>query len=340
MQVKHNKQSTILQDAKLEHRLIAYGWSEESIIKIDTDQGKSGQKWRDERKGLDQLYWMIEHGNVGAVAAFDASRLYRDLTRVNYTDFVHMCEQYYIPVITFDAVYWPDKRQDMDKLIEKFAEAARFIDDVVYGKLLPAKLQAIEDAMSYGGGSVPFGFLVKETEDRKFFVVYEPHAQIIRRLFQRFRELGGNLSRLGRECREKGIAFPAFSGVEKIPCVSLRFIDGEYPVRTRDALVSILTNPAYIGWYVYDGVLVSKEAHEPIVAREDFDYAYNRLSATTLDGETNENKPAIDRHYGVACDALLEGILESDGNPAYVIAYHQAYRVLPYNETTAGQQLN
>jgi len=46
----------------------------------------------------------------------------------------------------------------MDALIVKFVEAAHFIEDEIYGKLIPAKMQAVEVYASYGGGAVPFGF--------------------------------------------------------------------------------------------------------------------------------------------------------------------------------------
>ncbi len=326
-QVKHNKQSTILQDVKLTSRLVAYGWKDtpETIIKIATDQGKSGQKLRFQRAGLDQLYRLIESGKAGAVAAYDASRLYRDLTRTGYTDFVAMCEKYHIPVITYDVIYWPDSRRDMDALIDKFAEAARFIDEVIHGKLLPARLQAIEDAVSYGGHAVPFGYIVIEDEDRKYYVVYEPHAQLIRWLFKRYRELGGNLGKLGRELTAINFMFPAFTGIERIPHVAIKWNGQGYPLQQRGGLVYVLTNPAYIGWYVFNNVLISKQAHDAIVDMDDFMFAYNRLSAYTLEGEVNENKPKIDRRYGMACDALLENILESNSEPMYVMAYNQSY---------------
>lgn len=227
----------------------------------------------------------------------------------------------------------------MEALIAKFAEAAHFIEDEIYGKLLPARMQAIEVYASYGGGAVPFGFLVKETEDRKFFAVYEPHAEIVRWLFKRYRELCGNLGKLGRECREPGKAFPAFSGVEKIPYVALPFDGNGYPIRTRFALISTLTNPAYLGWYVYNGVIVSKEAHERIVSMDDFLYAFSRLSPVTLDGEVNEDKPKVDRRYGAACDALLEGILENDGKSVYVMAHDQAYMARTNNDEWKSTEL-
>lgn len=327
VQVKNNKQSAILQDIKLTRRLMAYGWPDESIIKIDTDQGKSGQKRRDERKGLDELYRLVLSGQAGAVAAYDASRLYRDLTRVHYTDFVDMCETYNIVVVTYDTIYWPHIRRDMDALIDKFAEAARFIDEVVHGKLIPAKMQAIEESQSYGGHCIPMGFYVEEDEDgeRKYYVVYEPHAKIVRWLFKRYRELNGNLGKLGREIRAMNLTFPPFAGLETIPHVALRWTGNGYGLRTRGGLISILTNPAYIGYYIYNGVLISKKAHDAIVDMDDFLYAYNLLSPVTLDGQENTAKPKLDRRQDVACDALLENILKSDGASVYVMAGNQTY---------------
>lgn len=333
-QVKKNKQSAILQDIKLTGRLLAYGWPDEWVIKIDTDQGKSGQKRRDERAGLDELYRLVLNDQAGAVAAYDASRLYRNLTRVHYTDFVHMCETHNIVVVTYDTIYWPHSRRDMDALIDKFAEAARFIDEVVHGKLIPAKLQAIEDAQSYGGHCVPMGFYVveDELEERKYYVVYEPHAKIIRWLFKRYRELNGNLGNLGREVRARNLTFPPFAGLETLPHVALRWNGEGYALRTRGGLISILTNPAYIGYYVYNGALISKEAHDAIVDMDDFLYAYSRLSPVTLDGQDNTSKPKLDRRQDVACDALLENILESDGAPVYVMAGNQTYTAKAYND--------
>ncbi len=58
---------------------------------------------------------------------------------------------------------------------------------------------------------------------------------------------------------------------------------------------------------------------------DDFLYAYNRLSPVTLDGQENTAKPKLDRRQGVACEALLENILENDGNPVYVMAGNQTY---------------
>jgi DNA invertase Pin-like site-specific DNA recombinase len=332
-QVKENKSSYVLQDEEMGERLDIVGFT--SILKIDTDQGKSGQvmKERDgemamlEREGLDYLEHLIKTGKIGAVAAYDASRFYRDATHVFYAQFIQLLIKYDIPVILYDEengirVFWPNRQQDMDALREEFKQAAFYLRHI-YGKVLPAKAKAIERNVSYGGGSVPMGYIIGETEDRKYYVIYEPHAKLIRFIFKRYRELGGNLPRLGRELRDTGFVFPAFSVPSKKPHVALDFDTQRkgYVLKTRNALVSILTNVAYIGWYVYDDAIISKEAHDPIVDYGDFLYAYSRLSTYTLDGEINTNKPQVDRHFGTGVNALLEGLLHNNGVPAYVM-YH------------------
>src|SRR5258708_28574395 len=57
-QLKRNKQSYELQDSDLRRQLVRMGCQEtdEAIIKIATDQGKSATKRRDERSGLDKTY--------------------------------------------------------------------------------------------------------------------------------------------------------------------------------------------------------------------------------------------------------------------------------------------
>lgn len=332
-QVKDNEDSTFMQDEELAERLTIMGFSE--IIRIDTDQGISGQKRIDERSGLAYLYKLIETGKVGAVAAYDASRLWRDTTHVWYNTFIEdYLKRYNVPVIFSGEddvrIFWPKRQQDMDMLREEFKQAAFYLRHIE--KLNEAKKRAIEKRVSYGGGSVPFGYVLATTrilvagklKKRNYYVIYPPHAALVQWLFKRFKELGGNLARLGRELRDMHFTFPAFSGVEKIPQVSLRFNGVGYPLRTRDALLSILTNPAYIGWYCYNGVVISKTAHDPIVDYDVFLYAYSRLSSTTLDGQPNEDKPKLERRF-VNTPALLEGILESDGHPVYAMAASKAY---------------
>ncbi|MGZ3616984.1 MAG: hypothetical protein ACXWOL_08995 [Ktedonobacteraceae bacterium] len=195
------------------------------------------------------MYKLAEGGLIGAVAAYDASRWYRDQTHTEYNEFIQVLIRYNLPAILFDEengirVYWPHRQTDMDALREEFKSAAFYLRHI-YGKVLPSKMKAIENG-SYSGGPVAMGYYIVQLADRKTYAVYEPHADCIRFLFKRYRELNGNLPRLGRELRDTGFMFPAFDGVEK-PCVALKFKNDGYPCYTRKALQSILTNPIYIG---------------------------------------------------------------------------------------------
>ena len=145
-QVKYNIQSLILQDEEMGNRLGIVGFR--NVIKIDIDQGMSGQKRRDERKGLDNLYKLAEGGLIGAVAAYDASRWYRDQTHTEYNEFIQVLIRYNLPAILFDEdngirVYWPHRQTDMDALREEFKSAAFYLRHI-YGKVIPCKMKAIE----------------------------------------------------------------------------------------------------------------------------------------------------------------------------------------------------
>jgi len=367
-QVKKNIQSKIQQDEMLRRRLLKYGWTEELIIKIDKDQGKSGQKRRDLREGLDELYGLIKNGVVGAVAAYDASRLWRDLTFVWYNDFItYWLIPYNIPVVMFHQVFFPTRQADMDALREEFKQAALQLRHV-YEKVNPARLQAIELGESYGGHAVPMGYIVVGAKGNRHYQIYRPHAELVEWLFKRFKELGGNLAKLGREIRAMRFTFPPFEGIDEIPHVALRFVEGVgYPLQTRGGLISILTNPAYLGWYcfskktdktrmvkswkkdssgqrihrevpIYETIVVSKTEHDPIIDYDLFMYAYSRLSPTTLEGEANENKPRLERR-AIDVPALLDGVLESDGNPVYAMARSKTYTARAYEDSWKATEL-
>jgi hypothetical protein len=154
---------------------------------------------------MNRLYQLIKQGKVGAVACYDPSRLFRDDTYTQSSTFVDLCHKHKIPVITWTRIYWTGRREDKDTLFVKLMEAAKDLQTIM-DRLIPAKLRAIEEDGSYGGHAVPMGYILgEETIEgdriRKFYVVYEPHAERIRYLFSRFRELGGNIGKLSRELR-------------------------------------------------------------------------------------------------------------------------------------------
>ena len=327
-QKKKNKQSTAMQDEELHKRLLRMGWKEADILKLDLDSGMSGTKRIDERSDMNRLYQLIKQGKVGAVACYDPSRLFRDDTYTQSSAFVDLCHKHKIPVITWTRIYWTGRKEDKDTLFVKLMEAAKDLQTIM-DRLIPAKLRAIEEDGSYGGHAIPMGYILgEETIEgdriRKFYVVYEPHAELIRYLFRRFRELGGNIAKLARELRATGFRFPPFEGIKNVPHVGPIWKGDGYALG-RQGLFSILTNTAYIGYYSFnakgpDGTHTGwyrKNAHDPIVPMEDFLYAYEKLSRTTLDGEPNEAKHVVTRKKTLETEALLEHLLWNEGNPVY-----------------------
>ena len=90
--------------------------------------------------------------------------------------------------------------------------------------------------------------------------------------------------------------------------------------------MSILTNPVYVGMYLYKGVLLSREAHPAIVDMDTWLYAYDRLATKRLDGTPNENRPqAARRSYKNEHVALLKSLIWSDAYPVYPLVSKGTY---------------
>src|SRR5258708_85951 len=336
-QVKNSKENKVQEDTRMHEKLIShkFGWLPANIKKMDKDEGMSAQKGTDKRLDLAEIYRAMKAGQCGGIAAFDASRLWRDRDRVYFDDFIVRIKKYNVPVILYSKTYWPKIKSDMEALRAEFEYAQKALEQF-YDKANPARQEAVLSG-SFGGHATPIGFVISGEKGNRHYVVYEPHAKLIRWLFKRYQQLNGNLGRLGRELGAAGFHFPDFDKDELIkleadlPHVALKRDAKGYKFQARGGLISVLTNRAYIGWYVFNakseeskvfqGEYINKYDIIPtaIVELEGFLYAYSRLSKTTLDGEPNEKKPAVNRHYS-RVDALLEGLLTSDGAPCWALS--------------------
>src|SRR5215471_16442898 len=85
-QKKNNLGSKLLKDDEMEERILQQGFTK--IIKVDIDDGKSAQKHPLKRDGIQIVRRACLAGEAGCVAAFDASRLYRDKTGIYYNTFI------------------------------------------------------------------------------------------------------------------------------------------------------------------------------------------------------------------------------------------------------------
>lgn len=209
-----NQMSLVQQDEKLGEKLVGKGFGR--IEKIDTDDGKSGQRLLEDRAGLQYVYdllegrTLIDGQRIAAVGAYDASRMWRDTTHVWYNDFIQKLIANNVPFITWRRTYWPQDSRDMDALRREFEYALKSLETITE-RAIPARFLAVEENSSYGGHAIPPGFIIAGLQTDKHYVVYEEHRKLVVYLFERFKALGGNIPRLLRELLHGGFHFPEFT---------------------------------------------------------------------------------------------------------------------------------
>ncbi len=320
------------------------GWIEELIIMDTDDLGLSGQLRMEDRPAFVKMLRNIAIGLVKVIIAAQVDRLFRDRWGQEYSKFMEICYTYGVKVVTpnpnrtaIDFVYDFSIPWHVDKFRRKCEEAWNYIENHI-GRMLAAR-DELAMAGFWACGNLPIGYIVdrrakvdgvKNPLYRKY-IVYEQHAVIIRWLFARYRELAGQVNELFREISRREILFPAFDesiDEELLTRYRLKRVLDErgrikgYTLASTLGLRSILSNPAYAGYWVYKGVVVRSDNHEAIVDLGTFLYAFNRLSATNLDGTPNEffieRQGRYVKRHNAATPALLKNHITS-GTEGYTL---------------------
>lgn len=342
-QVEINVESSAMQTDELKKKALALGWKEDQIIlyieNIASDgtiRSASGTLRIDQRDGLSALMERVYRNEITAIIVYSESRLFRDETLIQVYTFVQACKEHDVRVITSTYQYdFLRRPYDKDQFHMQAKISADYITNHVKGLLHPARRRLSMRGLAVTG-SVPVGFIIspdknKDSDTYRKYIPYEHHAMVIRWIFKRYRELGGNLYRLGKEIAEMPFLFPDFVGVSIPPRFNLTHVQGGYLI-SKTTLSGILTNAAYIGYWTVNGTLISKNNHSAIVSEDDFFYAFNRLSATTIEGEDQEKKDTPRTRYThvatIPVQALLVDVIEADNNKkVYVNAKTGTYRI-------------
>ena len=294
-----------------------------SIVTIEDDEGMSGTLDMHERPGMSRLMKMIQQETIGWIGVVHVNRLFRDQWMINPDLFMKECFTHRVVVATPRTVFnFQDPYSQRIFRIEA-EESARHLEWMKL--ILGGGKSAASDKGYYDGRYIAPGYIVDRSDpQRKKYIIYEPHAVVVRWLFRRFLELDGNFPGLCHEIEQLPYVFPQFEGwvdSKSISRFSLhrnngsnRTPEGNYML-FRHGLESILTNPVYIGWWIpLDGGVI-EDNHEPIVEEGLFLYAHKRVS--TFDFEGNRQKPARVIRNGHV-EALLKKVLrEPDGTPIY-----------------------
>lgn len=292
----------------------------------------SGRLRIDQREGLSALCERIERGEAKVVVAFMVDRLFRDEYLIGPGTFVKLCKEHNCKLVLYSgmvfdfSIDWHQQQFFMESLA-----AANYL------KMMRERLDSAKWHLSgqglYDGRNTPVGYIVDkrrrvdghDNPSYKRYVIYEPHAQVVAWLFQRFYDLGGDFAALCREvsCINGGYIFPPFEdGLEDYVTKAtlgehgddgkrLPITDKGFTV-SREGLLSILTNADYIGDWRLRGETVQVNNHPAIVSREQFEFARQALS----EGQVGRVKPRVRKLF---IPALLNGILTYPGGFVYVI---------------------
>lgn len=331
--------STTLQTVDMVEHLKRLGWLEERIRMIDMDAGVSGTKKMQDREGMSQLWTLIEASQVGAVAAQDVDRFFRDMTQIEPNIFIDSCRRNRILVLTptmvYDFAHPTQGRYHMQQFRDEAQRAADYLEYQIRGKLVKARNYRSERGF-WTGRKITTGFIVDLREklpngspNATFakYVPFLPWAAVVMKYFELFRANEGNLQKTWRQIEHDGPFFPEVTP-EQIP-EGFKFhtpkkfrsqVTGQLsvdPVGLRDLLVNV----AYLGHWVHKDVIVQWNNHEPLVPLDLFMYAFNRISATDFYGNPNENyvpyRPWIRHHKSNRHvePPAYEGLVFSDDLP-------------------------
>lgn len=289
-QVKRHIWSVEVQDALAE--LARKDGYPDSLIYIEQrDLGISGTKGREDRPGLSYLIELIETGKVEAVYVVHISRLYRDQTLINALALGELFKEYGVIIVT------PQMRLNLrDKMHMRMyrVEVERAADEL---ELMASRLLGARDLKAksgrYGGESLPSGYILDENrnlpngEDNPDYHTckeYKPHAEVVSLIFDKL-ATGMTQIQVVRYCGRHGIVFPFFPPELDTPANRKTFLktktSGSGWIITIGRVRGIARNPAYIGWRVWAGEVVSKDVLLPIVEEEVFWRVQKRFNGGT-----------------------------------------------------------
>lgn len=296
---------------------------------IADDEGKSGTLDIHNRAGLTRVVQLIEGKEllegrrIKWVGAVHVNRLTRDEWLIVPGVLMRECYENDVWIATLRMLFNFNDEYCKRVFMLEAEEAARnlkWMKEIMHGGLVVASNKGLHD-----GRPVLPGYIVdhreyiegdKKNPTYKKYIVYEPHALVVRWLFQRYLELDGNLPVLLSEVEASPYLFPPFEEWVSRRNV-LRFsghrsmlkqgpFAGHYKPSST-GIATILTNPVYLGWWIPLGGGLIENNHQPIIDSALFFYAHRRLSPYDLEGK--RQKPIALARNGKA-EALLKKVAQ------------------------------
>lgn len=254
-QVRENLESQRRQYA-FAARARELGWSEQRVVVLDEDQGKSGAT-PDARSGFSRLVTAIARGEVGIVMSLEVSRLSRN--DADWHHLVHLCRWTATLIADEQGVYDPSASADRMVLGIRGQVSELERDNSVH-RMVEARWNKARRGEVFT--AVPAGYDLDEvggvsiTSDQSV-------ADAIGRVFEKFDELG-TARQVFVWWREQGLPFP----VRHAARISRSAVWVEVSYR---AILGTLHHPFYAGAYVFGRTETRRELdaqnHHRIVVR-------------------------------------------------------------------------
>lgn len=247
-QVLHNQESTRLQYG-LASRAVALGWSEQRVLVIDDDLGRSGST-AEGRTGFQRLVAEVGLSHVGIILGIEVSRLARSCK--DWHHLLEICALFGTLIADLDGVYAPNDYNDRLLLGLKgtMSEAELHImhQRMVQGKLNKARRGELNF-------NLPLGYTQRPSGEVRFD--QDEQAQdVVRLIFRKYEELGTAHSLL-RYLVANGIrlGIRVHSGPSKG--------DLQWNRPNIHTLHGLLHNPFYAGAYAYGRRAVDPRRKKP-----------------------------------------------------------------------------
>ncbi len=254
------------------------------IIYDERDLGISGTRGRDDRHTLDRYIELIKAGRVESIYTVEISRLWRDkrLTgdgddeggSTEYNDalrFGHLLKRHGVILVLphmrlnlNDAMHWRIYMLEIQRAAEEL--------QIMQYRLGGARALRARQGRYYGGARVPAGFRLdwdSKSSTYLKYLEYGPHAEIVRLIYEKFRDTQGAWFAVVHACQNEGIVLPAFE--PQVAAYMDRRSSLAYSYRTElgwpiteTLLRSIIGNPAHIGTWQYLDTEI-RENHPAIV---------------------------------------------------------------------------
>ena len=275
------------------------GWR---LIKTAYDDGGlSGATM--ERPALRRLMADIDQGLVDAVVVYKVDRLTRSLT-----DFAKMVEIFDAHGVSFVAVTQQfNTTTSMGRLTLNVLLSFAQFEREVTGERIRDKIAASKRKGIWMGGLVPLGYDVRERQ----LVVNETEATTVRRIFDRYLELGS--VRLLKEELDR-------DGIRSKRRVAGNGLNSGGQSFSRGALYTLLSNPIYIGEIRHKGVC-HPGSHSPVVERATWDKTAGLLREHRSQFQVRTSGAAPSPLIGKLFDERGEGL-----TPSHAVKGKRRYR--------------